>query len=146
MEIVKKRFYDLTLDELYAIIRSRIEVFVIDQHIIYQDLDFLDQCSTHLFIKFNGLAISYLRIIDPGIKYPETSIGRVLTLPEFRRQGLSKKLLEIAIEEVRKNKKMPIKIEAQEYLLNFYKSLGFEQLSSPFILEGISHISMILSN
>lgn len=146
MDVIVKRFQELTLEDLYDILHCRQEIFVVEQNIIYQDLDFLDQKSTHLFIKENGRIISYLRIIDPGIKYKETSIGRVLTLPEYRNRGYSRRLMLKAIEEIRNKKLMPIKIEAQEYLLKFYESLGFEAISAPFILEGIYHVSMVLNH
>ena len=142
MELLIKRFLALTLEELYEIIQCRQSVFVVEQNIIYQDLDDIDQNSTHMFLRHEGRIVSYLRIIDPGIKYPETSIGRVLTLPLFRRKGLSRKLMELALLEVRSRKQMPIKIEAQEYLVKFYESLGFQAISEPFILEGISHVEM----
>lgn len=144
MEVSIKRFEQLTLEELYGILHCRQEVFVVEQNIIYQDLDYIDQQSTHLFIKQDAKIISYLRIIDPGVKYKEASIGRVLTMPGFRNLGLSRKLMELAIKEVRNKGEMPVKIEAQEYLVKFYESLGFKSLSDPFILEGISHVSMIL--
>ena len=118
---------------------------MVEQNIIYQDLDYIDQNSTHVFIKEGGKIASYLRIIDRGIKYPETSIGRVLTMPEFRHKGLSRKLMEFAILEVETHNMMPIKIEAQEYLVEFYESLGFKPVSASFILEGIPHVSMLLS-
>ena len=132
------------MEELYSILHCRQEVFVMEQHIIYQDLDYIDQNSIHMFLTQENKIAAYLRIIDPGVKYRETSIGRVLTMPEFRHQGLSRKLMELAILEVRAKNQMPIKIEAQEYLVKFYESLGFLPISSPFILEGISHVSMIL--
>lgn len=144
MEYICKRFEELSLEELYQIIGARQEVFVVEQNIIYQDLDFLDQNSTHLFFRENGRLTSYLRIIDSGIKYSETSIGRVLTIKGYRGRGLSRQLMEKAIVRVRNEKKMPIKIEAQEYLVKFYLSLGLEITSPPFILEGISHIEMLL--
>ena len=144
MELVIKRFEDLTLEELYGIIHCREEVFVVEQNIIYQDLDYLDQNSTHVFVKVNGTVVSYLRIIDPGIKFKETSIGRVLTMKGFRHKGLSRDLMEVAIKEVRARNQMPVKIEAQEYLVKFYESLGFESKSEPFILEGIPHVTMLL--
>lgn len=139
-----KRFEELTLEELYGILHCRQEVFAIEQNIIYQDMDYLDQYSTHMFLKDEGKIAAYLRIIDPGVKYKETSIGRVLTMPEYRHKGLSRKLMQLAILEVETKNQMPIKIEAQEYLLKFYESLGFKQISSPFILEGIPHVSMLL--
>ena len=144
METFIKRYKDLTLNELYGILHCRQEVFVVEQNIIYQDLDYIDQHSTHIFLKDNDNIISYLRIIDPGVKYQETSIGRVLTLSCYRHKGLSRKLMKMAINEVKTKNEMPIKIEAQEYLINFYESLGFKSISKPFILEGITHVSMLL--
>ena len=60
--------------------------------------------------------------------------------------GLSRELMLKAIQEIREKNQMPVKIEAQEYLVKFYESLGFVPVSKPFILEGISHVSMILEN
>ena len=144
MEIISKRFEELTVNELYMILQARSEVFVNEQEIIYQDMDGIDLCSTHLFITEKGKLCSYLRIIDEGVKYPEISIGRVLTLKPYRRRGLSRKLMEAAIEEV-KERGLPIKIEAQAYLKEFYENLGFEAVSDEFILEGIPHVEMIYS-
>ena len=143
MEIISKRFEGLTVNELYMVLQARSEVFVNEQEIIYQNMDGLDLRSTHLFITENGKLCSYLRIIDEGMKYPEISIGRVLTLKPYRHQGLSRKLMETAIESVRE-RGLPIKIEAQSYLKNFYENLGFKAISDEFILEGIPHIEMIL--
>lgn len=144
MEIAAKRFNDLTLDELYDIIQARIEVFVMEQNILYQDLDGIDHQSTHLFIKEGENLAAYLRIIDAGVKYPEVSIGRVLTMMPYRRKGLSRILMQEAIRLIRETYSGNIKIEAQAYLEDFYKSIGFESVSRPFILEGIPHVSMIL--
>ena len=144
MEFVSKRFEELTLEELYGILHCRQEVFVVEQNIIYQDLDYIDQSSLHMFFKHEGEIVSYLRIIDAGVKYKETSIGRVLTIPAYRHRGLSRNLMELAISEVIKGGNMPIKIEAQEYLVEFYETLGFQPISEPFILEGIPHVSMLL--
>ena len=135
-------FDKLELKDLYGILRSRSEVFIIEQNIMYQDMDFIDFKSLHFFVKEGGEVITYLRLIPPGVKYPEASIGRVLTLKNYRRKGLSKNLIEKAISYCLNNN-WPIKIEAQAYLEDFYKRLGFETVSSPFILEGINHVSMI---
>lgn len=144
MEIIRKRFEELTVSELYSILKARSEVFVTEQNIIYQDMDDIDFRSTHLFIVENDVICSYLRIIDAGVKYPEISIGRVLTLKPYRGRGFSRKLMDKAIE-IGKEQSLPIKIEAQAYLKDFYLSLGFRQISEEFILEGIPHIEMILN-
>lgn len=144
MKIVCKSFGELTLCELYSILQARSEVFVNEQNIVYQDMDDIDFVSTHLFMSDGDTICSYLRIIPEKIKYSEASIGRVLTIEPYRRHGYSRKLMETAIKMIQR-KSRPIKIEAQAYLTDFYKSLGFKQISAEFILEGIPHIEMILN-
>ena len=143
METIKKRFDELSLDELYLILHSRQEVFTVEQNIVYQDLDNLDQQSVHLFIKEDDKMVAYLRIIDAGAKFQETSIGRVLTTKEYRGMGYGRKIMLDALDFLKEIKGFPINIYAQEYLVRFYESLGFEKRSEPFILEGISHVEMI---
>lgn len=143
LETIKKRFDELSLDELYLILHSRQEVFTVEQNIVYQDLDNLDQQSVHLFIKEDDKMVAYLRIIDAGAKFQETSIGRVLTTKEYRGMGYGRKIMLDALDFLKEIKGFPINIYAQEYLVRFYESLGFEKRSEPFILEGISHVEMI---
>lgn len=143
MEIKIKRFDELTTEELYEILQCRGEVFAVEQNIVYQDMDGIDKQSAHIFIIKDGRIASYLRLIDPGAKYKAASIGRVLTLKEFRGHGLARKLMIRAINEAFKTAPA-IEIEAQAYLKDFYASLGFKAISDEFILEGIPHISMIL--
>ena len=138
-------FNSLNPGEFYRILHARQEVFALEQDIKYQDLDFIDQKSIHLFFEdTDHNLISYLRIIAPGVKYPEASIGRVLTMPEYRRKGFGRELMLEGIKESLRRFDTPIKIEAQEYLVDFYKSLNFRPVSPSFILEGISHVEMIL--
>lgn len=144
MDIKIKRFEDLTTSELYEILRCRAEVFVVEQNCDYQDLDMLDMASTHLYIEADGKIMAYLRVIDPGVKYSATSIGRVLTMKEFRGQGLTRLLMSEAIRIV-KSLCDTIEIEAQAYLTEFYNSLGFRRTSDVFILAGIPHVSMVLN-
>ena len=143
MEAVCKRFDELTGGELYGILKSRAEVFVVEQGIIYQDMDEKDKFSTHLFFKENDRIVSYLRVIDPGVKYPEYSIGRVLTLKKFRGKGLSSALMKSALAFIQERSDISVKMEAQAYLRKFYETLGFRAVSDEFILEGIPHINMI---
>ena len=145
-KITIKYFRDLTLEELYLILHARQEVFTVEQGIIYQDLDFIDQTSIHVFLMNpeKSKLMAYLRIIPSGVKYPECSMGRLLTMPRYRHRGYAREIMKTGINEAIKRYGLPIKIEAQEYLEDFYKSLGFKSISSPFILEGISHVEMIL--
>lgn len=144
IEIRVKRFDELTTGELYEILRCRSEVFVVEQNCVYQDVDEEDFASTHLFIEEEGRIKAYLRVIDPGIKYAAASIGRVLTMKPYRGQSLARPLMIEAIK-VAKSLSDAIEIEAQVYLKNFYKSLGFRESSAEFMLDGVPYISMILA-
>lgn len=143
MKIHARRFDQLTTPELYEILRCRTEVFVVEQNCVYQDMDEADKSSTHLFIEDCGRISAYLRVIDPGIKFPSASIGRVITMKPFRRQGLARTLMTEAIR-LGLSLSDSIEIEAQAYLRNFYKSLGFIEISDEFILDGLPHIRMRL--
>ena len=144
MEIISKQFEELSASELYDFLKARAEVFAVEQNIAYQDLDGLDQCSTHLFASDeNGRLASYLRVIPPGVKHSAASIGRVLTVKDFRGRGLARRMMGEAIA-IALSMSDTIEIEAQAYLKNFYESLGFIATSEEFILEGLPHISMKL--
>ena len=138
-----KRFDALTTAELYEILRCRAEVFVVEQDCVYQDVDGFDRQASHLFFEEQGRILSYVRVVDPGVKYPAASITRVLTLPEARHRGLSTRLIQAGIELAR-TLSPTIAIEAQAYLREFYASFGFRPVSEEFLLDGIPHIRMQL--
>lgn len=144
-----KRFSELTVDELYEILRDRSQVFVVEQGCAYQDLDGKDERSIHIFIreenqiKEDNRILAYLRVIIPEEGRDTVSIGRVLTIKEARRHGLARKLMQKGIE-VAKSLAPTIEIEAQAYLKEFYESLGFIACSDVFQYEGRPHISMVL--
>ena len=74
-----KKFDDLSGQELYAILRLRSEVFVVEQNCVFQDMDNKDQSSCHLMGWENDILIAYTRLIPPGVAYAHASIGRVVT-------------------------------------------------------------------
>ena len=145
MEIRTKRFEELTTPELYEILRCRSEVFVVEQNSVYQDLDNEDKNATHVYVENSGKILAYLRVIDPGIKYPAASIGRVLTMKDARGKGLARLLMNEAIK-IAKEIAPAIEIDAQAYLRDFYTSLGFVETSGEFVLDGRLHISMRLES
>lgn len=143
MEIIIKKFNELEKEELYEILHERSEVFVMEQEILYNDLDKKDYNSYHLMVKKAEKIIGYLRIIEAGISYDEISIGRVLVVREFRGKKIAREMLNKAIGFVEKNlKEEKITISAQFYLKKFYESLGFTAISNMYIEEGIEHIKM----
>lgn len=142
---VLKKFEELTPHQLYTIMQLRNEVFVVEQNCVYQDADNKDQAAYHLMGWKDDKLITYSRIIPPGMAYAEPSIGRVVTSPSARGNGIGKALMKESIDQVYKLFDTPsIKIGAQVYLLQFYSSLGFQQTSDIYPEDGIEHVEMIL--
>jgi ElaA protein len=139
-----KNFDALTPHELYAILRLRTEVFVVEQACVFQDMDNKDQASLHLMGWKGNDLVAYTRLVPPGVSYQEASIGRVVTAPRERGSGFGKQLMEKSIEEVvHLYGKTPIRLGAQLYLKKFYESLGFRQTSDVYDEDGIDHIEML---
>lgn len=147
VDFKNRKFHDLTTNELYEILRKRNEVFVVEQNINYQDCDDKDKNSYHLFFQENDEIIAYLRILEKGISYPEISIGRVLVSKNKRGQNLGRRILKEAINFIESElKEVCIKISAQQYLEEFYNSLGFRSVSDIYLEEGIEHVKMVREN
>lgn len=147
--IYRKKFNELTTTELYDILKLRSKVFVVEQNAAYQDLDDKDQVSEHLFIKNeDSLIVSYIRIIPKGLTYPnDMSIGRVVTEPSYRGKQYTKALISMAIEIIfNEYKANTIRISAQEYLLKYYGTFGFEITSDLYYEDGLPHKEMCLQN
>jgi ElaA protein len=143
---VCKHFNDLTPHELYAIIRLRNAVFVVEQNCVFQDADDKDQNCHHLMGWNGNLLAAYTRLVPPGIAYEQMSIGRVITDPSVRRFGAGKALMTESIEQCNKYfGKGEIQIGAQLYLKKFYESFGFHQVGEIYDEDGIDHIHMIRS-
>lgn len=141
-----KKFENLTPHELYAILRLRSEVFVVEQNCVFLDADNVDFQSYHLMGWVDGILGAYTRLIPPGITYNEQSIGRVVTAMAVRKSGIGRQLMLQSILECRKLfGNHTIKIGAQLYLKQFYSSLGFIPIGGIYLEDGIEHIHMLLS-
>ena len=137
----KKTFQELTTDELYGLLRVRSEVFVVEQKCVYQDLDYDDQKSIHLWLTEGEKVVALARVCPAGTHMQEISIGRVITTE--RGKGYGKQIMLHAIDAaVECFRATLIDIEAQEYTKGFYEGVGFEQSSDIFMLDGIPHIKM----
>ena len=142
-KILIKKFEELTLNELYNIMKLRSIVFVVEQNCVYQDLDDIDKISFHFFIKGNDDNIkAYLRIFE---KDEETAqIGRVVTDEKERRKGLASNLIKKGIEFCKKEmKKNKVYLEGQVYCKDLYLHLGFNIISDEFLEDGIPHYKML---
>ncbi len=144
VKTVIKKFSELTNDEMYRIIKQRIDVFVVEQNCPYPELDGTDDLCYHVYIEDDGEISAYLRVIPPYVKYEEASLGRVLSAKNKRGKGLGRKVTETGIkvaEEKFGAKK--IRIEAQTQARGFYEKLGFVKDSEEFLEDGIPHIEMV---
>jgi len=118
-----KKFADLTIAELYAILQLRNEVFVVEQKCPYQDADNKDQKSLHFMGWDDSTLVAYTRIIPQGISYTEASIGRVVTNPNYRGTGAGRQLMELSIHHtLQQFNCTQIKIGAQLYLKKFLRN------------------------
>ena len=143
MEILIKKFKELTTDELYEILKLRVDVFVVEQTCPYEEIDGLDIDAIHVFIKKNNEIVAYLRVLDRGVESDDVAIGRVIA--KYRRTGLGSKVLKEGIKAAQyRFNADAIYIEAQAYAKKFYENLGFIQTSEEFLLDDIPHIKMRL--
>jgi len=137
------RFEHLGVDNLYDALALRCRVFVLEQG-PYLDPDGLDRQCWHLLGRDGGGVLqSYLRIVDPGLKYEEPSIGRVITSPETRGTGLGRKLMAEGV--ARCLGAWPgrgIRISAQAHLERFYNGFGFERVGDNYGEDSIPHCQM----
>ena len=142
------RFDDLSLHDWYAASTLRLDVFVLEQNCPFQDNDGADQHSWHLlgWEQQGGKRelVAYCRMVDPGVKYAEPSIGRVVTARTVRLKGYGKILLAEAL--ARHAALFPgqaNRIGAQQRLEKFYREFGFETVSAMYIEDDIPHVEML---
>lgn len=142
MKVWVKRYSELTKDELYALARLRIAVFVVEQNCPYMELDDLDQDAIHVWMEDEDGIEAYLRVMDRGVKSEHVSIGRVIAVK--RRRGIGTQVLSEGIRAAKEYFAADqIYLEAQTYAKPFYEQSGFRQVSAEFLEDGIPHIKMI---
>lgn len=144
MDLVVKKFEELTVDELYEILKIRSMVFVVEQNCAYQDMDEKDRHSYHVFLKDDTSIKAYLRVLERGVAFDDVAIGRVLTTE--RGKGFGHRILEEGIKVAQKVLHADrIMIGAQTYIRSLYEKHGFVQASDEFLEDGIPHIKMMLT-
>ncbi len=138
------RFGELGVDNLYDALALRCRVFILEQG-PYLDPDGVDRVSSHLLgHDAAGRLQAYLRVVDPGVKYAEPSIGRVITAPESRGTGLGRVLMAEGV--ARCLAAWPgrgIRISAQSHLAGFYGGFGFQRVGPDYLEDNIPHCEML---
>ena len=140
LELHNISYTDLTTNQFFELLKLRISVFVVEQKCPYQELDDLDLISNHFFGYLDG------KLIALGRVYKDLNtvfIGRIAVKSNYRKNGYARTLMKFILKEVKtKFPDLTIELSAQEYLINFYVSLGFETKGETFIEDGIQHIKM----
>lgn len=145
MEIQVKNFSELTVDELYELLRLRSEVFVVEQNCVYQDIDNKDQLALHILGVSEQKLVAYTRCFPPGIYFEEAAIGRVVVADSARGTGLGHSIMEASLTAIKKRfNTTTVKLSAQTYLKDFYTTHGFSEVGEEYLEDGIPHIAMLL--
>ncbi len=132
--------------ELARIYRARQEVFSIEQNCVYLDADEADEQSYHVaaWSPAHALPLAYARLVDPGIKYAEPSMGRVITTAAARGTGLGRELVRrVLAASGELHPGQGVRISAQSRLLRFYSEFGFAAVGEDYMEDGIPHIEML---
>ncbi|AMQ83363.1 GNAT family N-acetyltransferase [Pseudomonas sp. 22105] len=145
IEWVCKHHSDLGLEQLYAILKLRSEVFVVEQRCAYLDPDGqdLDGDTCHLMGWDGDQLVAYLRLLDPESQGGDVVIGRVLTAPAGRGKGLGHEMMEQALKQAQRRwPEVPIYLSAQAHLQGYYGRYGFVVAGEEYLEDDIPHIGM----
>ena len=138
-----KAFEDLSVNELYDILRLRSEIFVVEQNCVYLDPDGKDKLALHFYGEFEGKIVAYSRLFKAGISFDNSSIGRVTVDANYRDRKWGHDLMRESIAGIKFHfNESKITIGAQLYLKKFYESHGFVQTSEMYLEDDIPHIEM----
>lgn len=144
LDIITKRYQELTITELYDLLQLRCEVFIVEQNCIYQDLDGKDDKAVHIIGKKNNKIIAYSRVFKPGDYFNYAGIGRVVVSKEERYRKYGYDIIKASIIAIKEYYNQTIiKLSAQLYLKSFYNNLGFKEIGEAYLEDNIPHITMI---
>jgi ElaA protein len=138
-QVRRASFSELEPATAYRLWALRSAVFVVEQDCAYLDLDGRDLEATtqHLWVEAGGVPVAYARVLDEG---DHARIGRVLTAPTHRGQGLAAVLVELAISI---SEGQEIRLSAQAHLRSWYERFGFSTAGDEFLDDGIPHVPML---
>ena len=128
--------------EWHRVLELRTAIFVVEQECPYQEVDQKDINSWHLEVTHKDELIGTLRVLPPGVSYPECSIGRVAVREDYRHLGLGREIMDMALAFC--DARWPtVRLSAQTYLQAFYESLGFTPVGESYLEDNIPHVEML---
>lgn len=137
------KFPELGAQRLYAVLRLRQQVFIVEQQCAYLDIDNLDMRADHMLCTREGQLLAYQRCLEPGLVYPESSLGRIVVDPQLRGQQLGSELVQRGIAyNLSRWPDRSIRINAQAHLQSFYSGLGFIAEGAEYLEDNILHRQM----
>jgi ElaA protein len=144
LTIKTKYFNELSMGELYSLLQLRSEIFVVEQHCVYQDIDGKDEKALHVMGFKKEKLVAYTRVFGPGKYFNEAGIGRVAVAKVARQHKYGNEIMEASIKAIKSNfNTTHIELSAQVYLKKFYDNLGFKVVGEEYLEDGIPHIAMI---
>ena len=144
MQLVFKKWEELSKEDVQSIFSLRSEVFIVEQNCPYQDIDGNDEKADHLLLYENNNLCGYTRIFPKNTYFKEASFGRTVVKKTHRGKGYGHLLVDKSLEHLKSKKQSPIKISAQSYLKEFYGSHGFVAKGDEYMEDGIPHTAMYL--
>ncbi|TGB01890.1 GNAT family N-acetyltransferase [Halobacillus salinus] len=146
MEWIKKTYEELTKDELYTLLKKRVEIFVVEQECPYPEIDGRDEECLHIWLEEAGEMIAYCRLVPPEEEEGTYSIGRVLITDPYRLKGYARQMMNYAIDVLFEEVGVDtIALHGQEHLRHFYGSFGFKEVSDVYLEDEIPHVDMVMS-
>lgn len=142
------RWDQLDRDQVYAILKARVDIFVVEQECPYPEIDGKDPQALHLLgydgHPGEGVLLAYARLFAPGDYYDEPAVGRVLTTPAARGLGIGRLLMaECHRFSEATFGTAAVRLNGQGYLLQFYESLGYTAVRGPYDEDGIPHYELL---
>jgi ElaA protein len=134
----------MTPDVLYAFLRLRSAIFVVEQDCVFPEMDGRDPQCEHLCGWDGAELVAYLRLVPPGVRTPEVALGRVVVAARARGAGLGRAVMAEGLARcAQRYPGQPVKVSAQQHLEKFYASLGFTRTGAPYDEDGIPHVDMV---
>lgn len=140
--LVWRRFDAFDVAELYAVLKLRVDIFVVEQSCAYPELDGRDPAAEHLLAYADDTLVGTLRLFPPDGS-GAARIGRVAVAPSVRGGGLGRRMMHAGIARAcQHDGATPIELDAQLQLEAFYGSLGFVRIGPDYLDAGLPHCNM----